>query len=263
VRRNLPIILIAVVFVAAICGGVILFHYRKEAPSSSPPSTPTVSSTPAATEPPEIAPSVSPLSSPAPMSPSTAPSTPPVLNSYGRAGAEPVHIRGDPAAPVIVEEFGDFECLPCSKMWTTLEKLEQDYGKRLAVVFREHPLKMHRFALDAARAAEAAGLQGHFWEMHDTLYRNRDTWVPATYIRPYFNDYATELRLDVDRFKADMDGDEVSKRIAADQDRGESLDIDRTPVLFVNGQKMAATERNDKGLREAIDKALAPKGAGP
>jgi protein-disulfide isomerase len=187
------------------------------------------------------------------------PSTPAVLN-YGRPGAEPVHIRGEPGAAIIVEEFGDFECLPCSLMSPVLEKLEQDYGSRLAVVFREHPLRMHRYALDAARAAEAAGLQGHFWEMHDLLYRNRAAWVPADYVRPYLNDYATELRLDVDRFKIDIDGEAVAKRIAADQDRGESLGIDRTPVLYVNGQKVPVTDRNDKGLRDAIEKALAAKG---
>jgi protein-disulfide isomerase len=165
-------------------------------------------------------------------------------------------LRGDPAAPVVLEEFGDFECKPCSLIWPILEKLENDYGRQLAVVFREHPLQMHRFGLDAARAAEAAGLQGKFWEMHDSLYRNRESWIPATYVRPYLNDYATELQLDLDRFKADMDGAEVAARIAADQDRGESLAIDRTPVLFVNGQKIPVTELNDKGLRATIDKVL-------
>jgi protein-disulfide isomerase len=172
-----------------------------------------------------------------------------------------MHLRGTPAAPVVLEEFGDFECLPCSSTWSVLEKLEHDYGSQLAVVFREHPLKIHRYALDAARAAEAAGLQGRFWEMHDVLYRNRASWVPADYVRPYLNDYATELRLDVDRFKNDMDGQEVAQRIAADQDRGESLAIDRTPVLFVNGQSVPGTERNEKGLRDTIDKALAAKPA--
>lgn len=170
-----------------------------------------------------------------------------------------MHFRGEPNAPVVLEEFGDFECLPCSLLWPVLEKVEQDYGKQLVVVFREHPLRMHHFALDAARAAEAAGLQGKFWEMHDTLYRNRATWVPAQYIGPYFNDYATQIGLDLDRFKTDIDGGEVAQRIAADQDRGDSLAIDRTPVLFLNGEKLLPTAQNEKALHEAIDKALAAK----
>jgi protein-disulfide isomerase len=159
----------------------------------------------------------------------------------------------------VAEEFGDFECLPCSVLWPVLEKLEQDYGKQLAVVFREHPLRMHHFAVDAARAAEAAGLQGKFWEMHDTLYRNRATWVSAQYVGPYLNDYASEIGLDLERFKADLDGGQVAQRIAADQDRGDSLGIDRTPVLFLNGEKLLPTQHNEKSLREAIDKALGAK----
>ncbi len=144
-------------------------------------------------------------------------------------------------------------------MWPVLEKLEHEFPQQLVVVFREHPLRMHRYALDAARAAEAAGLQGKFWEMHDSLYRNRTTWVPAVYIRPYLNDYATELGLDLERFKADLDGDKVSRRIAADQERGDSLGVDRTPILYVNGEKIPVTAHNENGLRAVIDKALAAK----
>ena len=170
-----------------------------------------------------------------------------------------MHVRGDPGAPVVLEEFGDFQCLPCSLLFPILEKLEQEYDKRLVVVFREHPLKMHNYALDAARAAEAAGLQGKFWEMHDTLYRNRTTWIPAVYVRPYLNEYATSLQLDVDKFKADMDGKQVADRIVADQARGDSLGIDRTPILYINGNKIAVTDFNEKGLRAAIENALAAR----
>jgi protein-disulfide isomerase len=170
-----------------------------------------------------------------------------------------MHVRGDPGAPVVLEEFGDFECLPCSRLFPALEKLEHEFGQRLVVVFRQHPLKMHRYALDAARAAEAAGLQGKFWEMHDSLYQNRATWVPAVYVRPYLNEYATALQLDLDRFKADMDGPAVARRIVADQERGDSLGIDRTPIVFVNGEKVGVTDLNENGLRGLIEKALAAK----
>jgi protein-disulfide isomerase len=170
-----------------------------------------------------------------------------------------MHVRGDPAAPVVLEEFGDFECLPCSKLFPVLETLEHEFGPRLVVVFRQHPLTMHHYALDAARAAEAAGLQGKFWEMHDMLYRNRATWVAAPYVRPYMSEYATALQLDLDRFKADIDGKKVADRIVADQERGDSLGIDRTPIVFVNGEKVPVTAINETGLRALIEKALAAK----
>jgi protein-disulfide isomerase len=170
-----------------------------------------------------------------------------------------MHMRGEAGAPVVLEEFGDFECLPCSKLFPALLTLEREFGKRLVVVFRQHPLRMHKYALDAARAAEAAGLQGKFWEMHDTLYLNRATWVPALYVRPYLNEYATALQLDLDRFKQDMDGKTVADRIVADQERGDSLGIDRTPVVFVNGEKVPVPELTEPGLRGVIEKALGAK----
>jgi protein-disulfide isomerase len=254
-RRSLPFLIIGAVLVVALGAAVMLFRYRMEPAPAPPPRAPTPVST------------TTPLSTPIAPSTPTAPSTPSATSTpglpptspafaYGRPGAEPLHIRGDPAAPVVLEEFGDFECLPCSIVRPVLEKLENDYGNRLVVVFRQHPLKKHRYALDAARAAEAAGLQGKFWEMHDTLYRNRATWVPADYVGPHLNSYATEIGLDLERFKTDMDGEAVAKRIAADQDRGESLNVDRTPVLFINGEQIAPTARDEKGLRAAIDKAL-------
>ncbi len=254
-RRSLPFLIIGAVLVVALAAGVVLFRYRMEPAPVAPPPAPT----PVAT----ISPLPTPLVRATPTPPSapagTSTQSPPpasLIFTYGRPGAEPLHIRGNPAAPVVLEEFGDFECLPCSIVSPVLEKLENDYANRLVVVFRQHPLKKHRYALDAARASEAAGLQGKFWEMHDTLYRNRATWVPADYLSPHLNSYATELGLDLERFKADMDGEAVAKRIAADQDRGDSLNVDRTPVLFINGEQIASTARDEKGLRAAIDTAL-------
>jgi len=253
-RRSLPFLIIGAVLAVALAAAVMLFRSRMEpAPAAPPPApTPVTTTTPLPTP---IAPSTTVAPSTSSTTTPSSPSTSLTFN-YGRPGAEPLHIRGDPTAPVVLEEFGDFECLPCSILWPVLEKLETDYGKRLVVVFRQHPLKKHRYGFDAARAAEAAGLQGKFWEMHDALYRNRATWVAANYVGPHLNSYATELGLDLERFKTDMDGEAVARRIAADQDRGESLNVDRTPILFINGEQIASTARDEKSLRAAIDKAL-------
>jgi len=84
---------------------------------------------------------------------------------------ESAHIRGDPDAPVTLEEFGDFQCPPCGQFAGFVEELLREYNSRLRVVFRNFPLPGHEHAREAAQAAEAAGLQGKFWEMYDTLYR--------------------------------------------------------------------------------------------
>jgi protein-disulfide isomerase len=176
-----------------------------------------------------------------------------------KVGADPPHVRGPASAAVALEEFGDFECRPCGDLSPVLEKIEQDYNARLRVIFRQFPLGMHRHALDAARASEAAGRQGRFWEMHDLLYHNRFVWPRAPDIRNAFNDYAKSIGLDVERFKKDMDSEQVSARIAADQSRGKALGVDRTPVLFINNLQVPVTSLNPPGLHAVIDEALKGK----
>lgn len=176
--------------------------------------------------------------------------------AFGKTGAEPPHIRGSAKAPVALEEFGDFECLPCSKLFPILRKAKTDYGERLSVTFREYPLPKHTHALDAARAAEAAGLQGHFWEMHDWLYENRSVWVSAVDTRAALISSAAKLGLDVQRFQKDMDSAEVTKRIATDRERLKSLGLDKTPCVFINGDLVTTHPITTESLHAAIDAAL-------
>ena len=176
--------------------------------------------------------------------------------AFGRPGAEPPHIRGPAKAPVALEEFGDFECKPCSLLYPILKQVKADYGDRLSVTFREYPLAKHTHALEAARAAEAAGLQGRFWEMHDSLYENRLVWLNATDKRAALISCAASLGLDMERFEKDMDGDKVSERIAADRERVTSLELDRTPSVFVNGDRVVTRPITSEVLRAAIDSAL-------
>jgi protein-disulfide isomerase len=179
-----------------------------------------------------------------------------VLTAAGKPGATPPHIRGPATAAVTLEEFGDFECTPCLLLWAALRNIEKDYGERVAVTFRQHPLAQHQHASKAARAAEAAGLQGRFWEMHDLLYLKRPAWVRGDDPTSVFQNFASELGLDVDRFKKDIDSSAVTERIKADEDRGESLGIDRTPIVFVNGKRADLQPDVEKGLRVDIDTAL-------
>ena len=179
--------------------------------------------------------------------------------STSKPGARPPHIRGNADAPVTLEEFGDFECVPCFILWPALRNLEKDFGERLAVIFRQNPMPQHSKALDGARASEAAGLQGKFWEMHDLLYLQRASWVRADDPRVPFNEFARRLQLDVERFKKDIDGEEVAKRVAADRERSAMLGLDRTPVVFINGQRAQLQGDVEKGLRDDIETALGAK----
>jgi protein-disulfide isomerase len=179
--------------------------------------------------------------------------------STTKPGAQPPHIRGDPNAPVTLEEFGDFECVPCFILWPAMKNLETDFGKQLAVIFRQNPMPQHAHAIDGARAAEAAGLQGKFWEMHDMLYLQRAEWTKATDPRTQLSEFARQLNLDVARFDRDMKGAEVARRVAADKERATALGLDRTPVIFINGRRAQLQGDVEKGLHDDIEAALAAK----
>jgi len=173
-------------------------------------------------------------------------------------GAQPPHVRGNPNAKVTLEEFGDFECPSCGAMYPQIKQMEADYGQRLRVIFREFPLvPNHKNALIAAEAAEAAGLQDHFWEMHDRLYENQKTWGEATEPEPVILDYAKQIGLDVDRFKKDLKGDAVQTRIFQDGNRAHAMQVGSTPSIFINGVDTGADAVNPKELRARLDKALA------
>jgi protein-disulfide isomerase len=176
-----------------------------------------------------------------------------------KGDAESLHIRGNPDAPVTLEEYGDFQCPPCGMFAVFLQQLEKEYDSRLRVVFRNFPLTMHEHAREAALAAEAAGLQGRFWEMHDVLYREQEAWSKAPNARELFESYAGMIGLDLDKFRKDMDGEKTSARVEADRQRGESLGIKITPTLFINNQPLDAKDKNPEGIRAEINAALQKK----
>ena len=169
------------------------------------------------------------------------------------------HVRGKPDAPVTLEEFGDFQCPPCGQFAGFAEELLREYDSRLRVVFRNFPLPGHEHAREAALAAEAAGFQGKFWEMHDTLYKEQTAWSKAPNTRELFESYASTLGLNMDQFKKDMDSDKAKERVDSDHALGDSLGIKVTPTLFINKRAMEPQEKNPEGVRGAINAALSGK----
>jgi Protein-disulfide isomerase len=152
--------------------------------------------------------------------------------SIGKENQEPTHVRGPAQAPVTLEEFGDFQCPPCGMISGPLLEIEKDYGPKLRVIFRNFPFPNHQHALEAAYAAEAAGLQGRYWEMHDLLYKEQANWSNAPDAKQLFVSYAKILGLEMDRFETDMAGPTAKARGTADQERGKSLGGECDPVNF-------------------------------
>ena len=195
--------------------------------------------------------------SPTPATPGAAPAATAV--NQGEPGAEPAHALGDPKAPVTLEEFGDFECPPCGVLHPILKGLEAEYGPtKLRIIFREFPLvPNHVHALAAARAAEAAGLQGRFWEMHDLIYEHQKDWHEAFDVRPIFEGYAKTIGLDVAQFARDNTSDLVERRIFLDGKRAHSLGVQGTPTVFLNGKEVPFESLAPDKLKGLINNELA------
>jgi len=170
-----------------------------------------------------------------------------------------VHARGSADAPVTLEEFGDFQCPPCGRLAEPLQQIEKDYGSRLRVIFRNFPFTIHEHAHEAAYAAEAAGLQGRFWEMHDLLYQEQAAWAKSKEVQTLFEAYSGMIHLDVERFKKDMASDRVKEKVESDRKRGEALGVKNTPTIFINNESVPPTSLNPTALRAAIDAALREK----
>jgi 2-hydroxychromene-2-carboxylate isomerase len=145
---------------------------------------------------------------------------------------EDAHVRGAPMAPVSIVEFSDFQCPYCGAAYPELERIVQQYEGRVKLVFKHYPLPAHPRAMPAAKAAEAAGRQGKFFEMHDILFQNQRKLEDGDLKR-----YAEMLGLDAERFAADMASEEVAARVAADRKLGEKLGVEGTPSIYVNGRK--------------------------
>jgi protein-disulfide isomerase len=177
----------------------------------------------------------------------------PTKSNTPKPGAEPAHTRGAADAPIMIEEFADFECGGCAAVHPIMKQMEKEFGSKVVVVFREFPLSVHKNGMTAAQAAEAAGLQGKFWEMHDLLFENQKTWHAATDVLPLYREYANQIGLSVEKFERDMASDVVKNRIVADRDRAAWIGVNSTPTAFLNGREIPfATLTSAETLRDFI-----------
>jgi protein-disulfide isomerase len=174
-------------------------------------------------------------------------------------GAIPAHIRGSPNAKVKVEEFGDFQCPSCAALSPALNQAEQKYQGKVCLTFRQYPIASHPHGQEAAQVAEAAGLQDRFWEMHDLLYGSQLLWTRRADTGEIFEQFAKSIGLDLERFKTELESEQVKARIIADQQRAASLDVNRTPAIFINGERLPDSSLNQNALQEAIVKAVNAK----
>ncbi len=152
------------------------------------------------------------------------------------------HYTGNVNSKVVFLEYGDYQCPACESFAPTTDAVRQKYAATVKFQFRNYPLtQLHPNALAAARAGEAADMQGKFWEMHDLLYQqsNWSAWTQSTNPEPYFDQYAQQLSLNVTKFKTDAKSITVNNRINADKTSFDKTgEQPATPTFFINGKKV-------------------------
>jgi protein-disulfide isomerase len=143
------------------------------------------------------------------------------------------HVLGPPDARITLVEYGDYECSYCGEAYPIVKELQRELGHDLRFAFRNFPLaQAHPHATRAAQAAEAAGLQDKFWEMHDVLYESQDK-LDERYLRQF----ARSLGLNLKRFDEDIDSDGVAAKVRSDFLSGARSGVNGTPTFFVNGER--------------------------
>lgn len=151
-------------------------------------------------------------------------------------------------ADVTIVEFSDFECPFCRQAHPILGRVAREHSDRVAFAFKHYPLSMHEYARAAARAAIAAQRQGKFWEMHDLLFENQHSLTPSD-----IEGYATQIGLDMARFRTDMESEETEALIERNRAEGQELGVDGTPRIFVNGRPFTEpVEALDTYVREEL-----------
>lgn len=147
--------------------------------------------------------------------------------------------KGNKEAKVIITEYSDFQCPACRSYESLVKQVITDLGDKTLFVYRHFPLSsIHKNAQMAAQAAEAAGRQGKFWEMHDMLFDRQKDWAEQTNAKDLFVEYAGFIGINKDQFKTDMTSSEVKDRIKIDVDSGTKASVQGTPTFFVNGQRL-------------------------
>lgn len=185
-------------------------------------------------------------------------------------GEIPEHVRGKADSTIVVVEYGDMQCAGCATAMPRMKTLKEEYGDRIAFVFRNFPIQGHPNARAAAAALESAGLQGYFWDMVDTIYANQALWsaengsTRTTAFADLFQQIAPDG--DVNKFKEDLGNSNIERKITFDYNIGAKNDnVQGTPAFYINGKFLDISQHNteDKFLelfRSTLDGYLKEAG---
>lgn len=145
---------------------------------------------------------------------------------------------GNKNAKNVLVEYGDLQCPACGAVHPYIQEMLKNYGSQIKFIFRHFPLSQHKNSTNAAMAAEAAGAQNKFWEMHDMLYEHQNDWSDKNDPQAKFLEYAQTLKLDVTKFKTDLNNPNSRSKIKNQLNSGNAIGVDATPTFYLNGVKL-------------------------
>ena len=186
-----------------------------------------------------------------PVLESTVTSAQPVANDGS------VHYRGSLTAKVVLVEYGDYECPPCAFYSPIIDAILQRYGNNVRVEFRHFPLPRHPNALKAAMAAEAAGRQGRYWEMHDMLLGSQSKWAGVDNAEQEFGKFAASIGIDVPRFLEALNDPEIHQHVMNDIAQAQQIQVQAVPTFLLNGRQIERAPNTKEGFFAVIDAQLA------
>jgi protein-disulfide isomerase len=160
------------------------------------------------------------------------------------------YVRGAKDAEVTIVEFADYECPYCVQVNPHIQKIQKEYGDKIAFVFKDMPLPMHHKAQKAAEAARCAGTQGKFWEYHDVLF-----YSGGTLTVPQLKEHARVLRLNGEEFDQCLDSGETAAGVKKDFEEGKSMGLTGTPSFFINGHFFSGAVDYDM-LKQMVEQQL-------
>ena len=149
------------------------------------------------------------------------------------------NVQGNANAKVVIIEYSDFQCPACRTYYLVMKELMVEFGGEVALVYRHFPLtEIHANSEFAARAAQAAGKQGKFWEMHDLLFEKQSEWSKEANVGPMFESYAKLMGISVEQYKIDWASKEISDLVRAERVHAIKSGLQGTPTFFINGKKI-------------------------
>ncbi len=152
------------------------------------------------------------------------------------------NVLGNANASTVILEYGDYQCPSCAAFHAGFKSTFNTLSDTVKLVYRHYPLPQHDKAVITAQAAEAAALQGKFWEMHNLLYEKQAEWAekPVSEITATLKTYAEQIQLDLAKFETDLASPEVAARVQRDADSGTAAQLQGTPSLFLDGRPAPA-----------------------